>query len=225
LFQASQQGNDAEAFTIVGVVGPIKQTELTENLAQGAVYFPYRYNTDNNIFVVVRTRVPPENFKATLQDIVRRIDPELPVSDLRSMDSRIADSLVARRSSALLIGLFAVVALLLTATGTYGVLSYAVAQRRREIGIRMALGAIPRQISGRFLSLGLRLLVSGTLLGIIGAWMTGHLVQSILYGVPAFHVATLAVTAVILSMVSLIACVVPSWRAARISPMEVLSDE
>ncbi|MEJ7617864.1 MAG: FtsX-like permease family protein, partial [Pyrinomonadaceae bacterium] len=98
---------------------------------------------------------------------------------------RISDSLVARRSSALLIGLFAGVALLLTAVGTYGVLSYAVAQRRREIGIRMALGALPAQIGRQFLSLGLRLLALGTILGVIGAWLAGRAMQSILFGVPA----------------------------------------
>lgn len=225
LFQGPQERTDAEAFTIVGVVGSVKQAELTENQAQGAAYFPYRHRSDNNIFVVARTGVPPETLGTTLQNIVRKIDPELAVNDLRSMDTRIANSLVARRSSALLIGLFAGVALLLTAVGTYGVLSYAVAQRRREIGIRMALGAQPWQIGRQFLSLGLRLLALGTILGVIGAWLAGRAMQSILFDVPPLHIATLVGTAAIMSVVSLIACLVPSHRAARISPMEALGDE
>src|SRR2546430_5787678 len=107
------------------------------------------------------------------------------------MNTRIADSLIARRSPALLAGIFAGVALLLAAIGTYGVLSYAVAQRRREIGIRMALGAQTRQIGAQFLSLGLRLLAAGTILGLIGAWLAGRAMQSDLFDVPTLHIATL----------------------------------
>jgi predicted permease len=225
LFQGGQEKPDAEAFTVVGVVGAVKQAELTESQAQGAVYFPYSYRTDNNIFVVARTGVLPETLAVTLQNIVRRIDPELPVNDLRSMDTRISDSLVARRSSALLIGLFAGVALLLTAVGTYGVLSYAVAQRRREIGIRMALGAQPWQIGGQFLSLGLRLLAVGTTLGVAGAWAAGKAMQSILFNVPALHVATLVVTVAIMSVVCVVSCWLPARRAARVDPMVALHSE
>ena len=103
-----------------------------------------------------------------LQRLVRQIDPELPVNDLRSMDTRIADSLVAQRSPALVASVFSLIAILLIAVGTYGVLSYAVAQRRREIGVRMALGARPGQIRSQFLALGLRLLAAGVILGAIG---------------------------------------------------------
>ena len=105
------------------------------------------------------------------------------------MDTRIADSLITRRSPALLAGIFAGVALLLAAIGTYGVLSYAVAQRTREIGIRMALGAQREQIGAQFLSLGLRLLAAGTILGLIGAWLAGRAMQSVLFDVPTLHVA------------------------------------
>src|SRR5207237_1964620 len=107
-------------------------------------------------------------------------DPELAIDDLRSMDTRITESRVARRSPALLAGIFAAVALLLAAIGTYGVLSYAVAQRRREIGIRMALGAQREQIGAQFLSLGLRLLVAGIILGLMGVWWAGKAMQSVL---------------------------------------------
>ena len=116
-------------------------------------------------------------------------------------------------------------ALLLAAIGTYGVLSYAVAQRRREIGVRMALGAEPRQIGHQFLLLGGQLLATGTMLGIVGAWMAGRAMQGILFGVPALHGPILGATAFVMSAVTLGACVLPSHRAARTSPFEALNDD
>jgi predicted permease len=224
LFQGSEEGNDAEAFTVVGVVGSVKQAGLTDEAGQGAIYYPYAFNTDN-FFVVARTALPPESLGLTLQSIVRQLDPDLPVNDVRSMETRIADSLVTRRSPALLAGLFSAIAVLLTAIGTYGVLSYAVTQRRREIGVRMALGARPEQIRDQFLSLALRLLVCGTILGLIGAWLTGQAMQTVLFHVPALDLGTLASAAGIMGLVSLFACLLPSHRAARISPMEALADQ
>src|SRR5437764_5957623 len=143
------QGNDsddAKLFTVVGVVGAVKQAELTEPQGQGAVYLPFAYRDNGGIFVVTRTSQRPEAFAETLRKLVRAADPELAIDDLRSMDSRIADSLIARRSPAMLTGIFATVALLLAAIGIYGVLSYVAAQRRREIGIRMAIRAQKKQI-------------------------------------------------------------------------------
>ena len=184
VFQGSDS-DDAKLFTIVGVVGAVKQAELTEPQGQGAVYVPYADRDDANVFVVTRTSQSPEAFADTLRKLVRATDPELAIDDIRSMDTRIAESLIARRSPALLAGIFAGVALLLAAIGTYGVLSYAIAQRRREIGIRMALGAQTRQIGAQFLSLGLRLLAAGTILGLMGAWLAGRAMQSVLFGVPS----------------------------------------
>jgi ABC-type antimicrobial peptide transport system permease subunit len=153
------------------------------------------------------------------------VDPDIPMSDVQSMDTRIADSLITRRSPALLAGLFAAIALLLTSIGTYGVLSYAVAQRRREIGVRMALGAQPSQIRTQFLSLALRLLVAGTLLGLIGAWQAGRAMQSLLFQVPPLNFTILAAAASVTAAVCLAACLLPSQRASQISPVEALADE
>lgn len=225
VFQGGSLGEDSEAFTVVGVVGAVKQAGLMEDQAQGAIYYPYGHRPDREVYVVTRTSLRPEDLGVTLRNVVREIDPELPVTDLRSMETRIADSLVARRSPALLAGLFSAIALLLTAIGTYGVLSYAVAQRRREIGLRIALGARPEQVRAQFVSLALRLLAGGTVLGLLGAWLTGQAMQAILFEVPALNVATLAGTAVLLAAVSLAASLVPSDRAARISPMEALAEE
>jgi predicted permease len=225
LWDGSEGGKDDEAFTVVGVVGGVKQAGLTENEAQGAIYYPYAFRLGDSIFVAVRTSQSPESFAITLQKVVRQIDPDVPVSDLRSMDTRISDSLVARRSPALLAGLFSGIALLLTSIGTYGVLSYAVAQRRREIAVRIALGAQPGQIRVQFLSLSLRLLVAGTLLGLLGAWQAGRAMRSLLFQVPPLNLAVLATAACLTTLVCLATCLLPSQRAAQISPMEALAEQ
>lgn len=225
LWDGPEARKDADAFTVVGVVSSAKQAGLTEDEAQGAVYYPYPFRIGDSFFVVARTSLPPESLGLTLQEVVRQIDPNIPVNDLRSMQTRIADSLVARRSPALLAGLFSGIALLLTAIGTYGVLSYAVAQRRREIGLRMALGAQAAQIRGQFLWLSLRLLSAGTILGLIGAWLTGRAMQAVLFHVPALNLSIFAAATSVMALVSLAACLLPSQRAARISPMEALAEE
>jgi predicted permease len=217
--------DDARLFTVVGVVGAVKQAALTEAQGQGAVYLPYAYRDNASIFIVTRTSQRPEAFAETLRKLVRAAHPALAVDNIRSMDTRIADSLITRRSPALLAGIFAGVALLLAAIGTYGVLSYAIAQRRREIGIRMALGAQREQIGAQFLSLGLRLLAAGTILGLIGAWLAGRAMQSILFGVPTLHGATLFGTALVMTAVSLVACLIPARRATKVDPIEALRAE
>jgi len=224
LWEGSEAGKDAEVFTVVGVVGGVKQAGLTEDEAQGAIYYPYAIRFNDSVFVAVRTSLPPESLGSALQKVVRQIDADVPVDGLQSMETRIADSLVARRSPALLAGLFSGIALLLTAVGTYGVLSYAVSQRRREIGVRMALGAQPSRIRSQFLSLSLRLLAAGTLLGLIGAWQAGRAMRTVLFHVPPLDLPILAGAACVTGVVCLAACLLPSQRAARISPMEALTE-
>jgi predicted permease len=222
------RGNDSEdakLFTIVGVVGAVKQAELTEPPGQGAAYFPFSDAHGIKVFVVTRTSQRPEAFAGTLRRLTRAANPDLAIDNLRSMETRIDDSLVARRSPALLAAIFAGVALLLAAIGTYGVLSYAVAQRRREIGIRMALGARREQIRAQFLSLGLRLLAAGTVLGLLGAWLAGRAMQSVLFGLPTLPVAALSGTALVMTAVSLGACLIPARRATQLDPMIALRDE
>jgi predicted permease len=225
LWEGSEKGKDGEAFTIVGVVAAVKQAGLAENEAQGAIYYPYVFRNEDSIFVAVRASLPPESLALTLQKVVRQVDADVPVNDVRSMETRIADSLVARRSPALLAGLFSGIALLLTAIGTYGVLSYAVAQRRREIGVRMALGAQPGQIRSQFFLLSLRLLAGGTLLGLLGAVLAGRAMQAVLFHVPVMNLPILVSAACVTAIVCLASCLLPSQRAARISPMDALTEE
>ena len=225
LFRGAEPGPDAEAFTVVGVVTSIKQAGLTDDVAQGAVYYPYIYRPDSELFVAVRSGVRPDALQMALRGAVRRIDPELALADIQTMGDRIAESLLAQRSPALLGGIFSGIALLLIAIGTYGMLSYAVAQRRREIGVRIAVGARPEQICWQFLTLALRLLAAGATLGAIGAWIVGRAMRSVLFHVPAHSPAILAGSAAIIASISLFACLVPARRAARISPIQALADQ
>jgi putative ABC transport system permease protein len=219
------ESDEAKLFTVVGVVGAIKQADLTEASGQGAVYLPFAHHGSSAVFVVARTSQNPEAFAETLRKVVRTTQPDIAIDNIRSMETRIAESLLARRSPALLSGIFAGVALLLAAIGTYGVLSYAVAQRTREIGIRMAVGAQRWQIGTHFLSLGLRLLAAGTILGLLGAWWTGRAMQSVLFDVPALPLAALLGTALVMTAVSLIACLIPARRATKVDPMIALRAE
>ncbi len=225
LFAGAEETKDADAITVVGVVGAVKQAGLTDDAGQGAVYYPYALRTDERLFVVLRSSLPPESAATALQATVRQTGGDATLTNVRTMETRISDSLLTRRAPALLAALFSAIALLLTAIGTYGILSYAVAQRRREIGVRMALGAKPQQIRGQFLALGLRLLAAGTLLGVAGTWVLGQAMRSLLFEVPPFHAATLAATVCVVSLVSLAACLVPAHQAAGISPTVALADE
>lgn len=216
---------EKDAVTIVGVVGNIKQTDLAESQAQGALYFPYINYPTNHLTIVVRTALPPATFATTMQKIVLKLDPELPVDELKPMQTWVDESLVTRRSPAVLAGIFAGVALVLAAVGTYGVLAYAVGQRRREIGVRMALGARPGQVLAQFVGLGAKLLLAGTVAGVLGAWAAGRAMRGVLFGVGAMHPGVLVATALVLTSVVLLATFLPSRRASRVSPIEALRDD
>ncbi len=225
LFQGSQTQGDAEAFTVVGVVGSVKQAGLTDDTAQGAVYYPYIYQEANNIFVVVRGSVAVARLKVDLQSAVRQVDSAIAVNGTESMDDRIAESLLLRRSPALLGAIFSGIAMLLIAIGIYGVLSYAVTQRQREIGIRIAVGARPIEIGRQFLSLGLRLLVTGIVIGLGGAWMTGRAMEAVLFHVSGHSAVVLAEATGLIALATLVACILPAQRAAAVSPVRALAQE
>jgi predicted permease len=211
--------------TVVGVVGDVKLHELTEDAGTGMVYFPYSYVLHPVFSLVVSSSLPAAVVAPALQRAVRQIDPDLLVDDVRPLQERFDDSLVARRSPAVLAGLFAAIALMLAAMGTFGVLSYAVTQRRREIGVRMALGAQPVQIRRQFLSAGIRLVCLGCAVGFVGAWAAGRAMQGILFEVPPLNGTALLATAAMLGAVSVPACFLPARRAANVDPAAVLRAE
>jgi ABC-type antimicrobial peptide transport system permease subunit len=160
-----------------------------------------------------------------LQSAVRKIDPTMALNGAESMDDRIAESLLVRRSPALLAGMFSGIAMLLIAIGIFGVLSYAVTQRQREIGIRIAVGARPAEIRRQFLSLGLRLLAAGIVFGMAGAWMTGRAMETVLFHVSGHSAIVLTEAAGLIAVAALVACLLPAQRAAAVSPTRALAEE
>jgi len=216
--------NENAAFRIVGIVSQIKQDKLEET-ALGAVYFPYRYDALDTIYIITRSSAAPAAIAAGVRATVRRLDPQIPLDDVRTLQARIDASLIQRRSPAYLAAFFALTALLLTAIGTYGVVAYAVTQRSREIGVRMALGALPQQVFAQFLGISARLLLAGLAFGMLGAWIVGRAMQSLLFDVRAADPGVLAATAGVMIGVVLLACLLPARRAARVNPMEALRYE
>jgi putative ABC transport system permease protein len=160
-----------------------------------------------------------------VRQTVHRLDPALPVANLEPLAATLSHATARPRFLALLVGLFAAVALLLAAVGTYGVLSYGVEQRRHEMGVRLALGAQARNLLGLVLAQGMGLAALGLVLGLVGAFALRRLLASQLYGVDAADPATFLGVTALLAVVALAACALPAHRATRVDPMETLRVE
>ena len=218
-------------FTIIGVVKDVKQggidrktgTELYFDIDQLPATLPN--SMPQTVNVVLRTSLPPTSLAATIQRTVASLDPSIPVVRLRTMDEVFADTLGRPRLLAQLLTAFAAVAVLLAAIGTFGVLSYMVSQRRREIGIRMALGAGQATVLRMVLSQGLKLAAVGIVLGILFALAMNRVLQSLLFGVSPFDVPTIAAVVALIGLVSLVGCYLPARVATRVDPLIALRDE
>jgi predicted permease len=208
---------------VIGVVGSIRQRGLVGTDDRiGAYYFPYRQTPWRYLTFVVRTERAPESVIAEVREVVRAVDPELPLYDLLTMGERVDQSLVARKTSILLSASFGAVALFLAAVGIYGVLAYLVSQRTREIGIRMALGGTTRSAFELVLREGAVIIGLGLALGFGGALLLGGVLEQHLYGVTATDPSVLAAVSGILAAVALLASVVPAARAASIHPVQAI---
>jgi ABC-type antimicrobial peptide transport system permease subunit len=207
--------------TIVGVVGSVKQRDLADEKDFGMIYLPFE-KSQTTAMVALRTTGDPGTLGATLSKAVAEVDPDLDVHDVTPMTSRIDGSLSGRRLSLGIAGIYAGVSLLLATIGIYGVLAYTVAQRRREIGVRMALGARPDQILRMVMGSGLRLLAFSLPAGAIGAVLIGRLMSAFLYRISPGHVGVLAATGMVMAIAAMAACLIPARRAAQVAPAEAL---
>ncbi|HZM69840.1 MAG TPA: ABC transporter permease, partial [Candidatus Cryosericum sp.] len=202
---------------IVGVVADMRQLGL-DVAAPAVIYVPDLQRPESSMSIVIRSKTPPEALLGSARQAVRGVDPSLPLVATRTLEEVVAASLTARRLPMLLLGGLALLALLLGVVGIYGVTSFAVAQRTPEIGMRMALGARPRDVLSMVLGQGMRLVLMGTVLGTAGALALTRLLGSLLYGVGASDPPAFLGAAAFLSVVSLLACWVPARRATRVDP-------
>jgi putative ABC transport system permease protein len=210
-------------WTVVGIVGDVKQGELSE-AAQPTVYLYTRERGARSLLIVMRTSVPPETLTRPATNVVHALDPQLPVGEVTTMDLRIEEMLSPQRFSALLLGLFASVALVLATLGIYSVLSYIVRGRSREIGIRAALGAQTRDVLALVVLEGMTPALIGIVVGVIASLGTATILEKLVFGVSASDPITMAAVAATLAIVALVASVVPAWRATRLDPLQVLRE-
>ncbi|HEX7181629.1 MAG TPA: ABC transporter permease [Thermoanaerobaculia bacterium] len=209
---------------IIGVVGDVRYDSLTDE-AQPTVYFPLPELTYPFMTFVVRTTGDPAEMASTVQGVVHEIDPNQPVSDVRTMDQVMADTVGRARFNTLLLGLFAGLATLLAAVGIFGVMSYSVTLQTREIGLRVALGARQGQVLMLILKQGLLLTLIGIGIGLAGALALTRLMSGLLFGVGSTDPATFTAIVLLLAFVSLVACYIPARRAARVDPLIALRYE
>jgi predicted permease len=226
-------GDQVPWFTVVGVAKDVKQggvdqktgtefyflVDQTANLPAPAAQVPVTMN------LVLRTTLSASALAQTVARVVRDADRTVPVVRLREMEAVFAETIERPRLLAQLISVFGGLALLLASIGTYGVLSFMVAERRREIGIRLALGADRSRVVTQVMRQGLLLTAVGVAIGLIGAFGLTRLMTSLLFGVPPTDTATLSSVIAVIAMVALLACVLPAWRASRLDPNAVLRAE
>ena len=211
-------------YEIAGVVGNVRQRSLTADAGLD-VYLCDQQEFSPESYLAIRANRAPLALVDAVRQAVWRVDPEQSVFDIRTMEARVLDTIWQQRLTGVVFALFAALALALAALGIYGVMNYAVRQRANELGIRMALGAQPRDVLKLVLGEGLTLALYGAGLGLVCAFALSRLAKHLLYGVSASDPATFAFVAALLLLVALLACYVPARRAMRVDPLVALRDE
>ena len=209
---------------IVGIVGDVRYDNLTAE-AEPFVYYPHPELTYEAMTIVIRTAGDPAEMAPVVRREIAALDPDQPISDVRTMTQVMAQTVARARFNTLLLSVFAGLATLLAAIGIFGVMSYSVQLRTREIGLRMALGAQPRRVLMLVLRQGMLLTVVGIVVGLAGALALSRVMSGLLYGVGATDPATFAAIVVVLGVVALIACYIPARRATRVDPLIALKYE
>jgi putative ABC transport system permease protein len=206
---------------IVGVVGNVRHQDVTAGPGLD-VYAPYRQANVSGMYFAVRTRTNPQSLAPALSALVWGIDPNQYFFDVRAMEDRVATILWHQRAAGWLLAAFAVLALVLAASGLYAVLSYAVSQQTRELGVRIALGASRRDVIALVLSRTMLLVAGGLAAGLAGAMTIGRLIGGLLFGVGATDVRTFVAVPLLLAFVAAVAAYLPARRATRVDPLIAL---
>jgi predicted permease len=210
--------------TIVGIVGDVSHYGL-DNRPEMQTYVPHAQWVDSYMTLVVRTSIDPASLAAAVRNEIRTMDGSAPVYDVTTMRQKVSSSLAQRRFTLALLSVFAAIALLMASIGIYGVISYAVAQRTQEIGIRVALGAQTGDVMKLIVGQGMILAAAGVLLGLVGALGLTRLMEGLLFGVSATDPVTFAAISLLLILVAGLACYIPARRAAKVDPMVALRCE
>ena len=208
--------------TIVGIVGHVKHSSLATDPGKGVYYFPLYQRSVPYTVIAVKTTGQPSAMSNAIREAARAADPNHPITALRSMEAYVSRSLATRRFGMRLLGFFAGIALFLAALGLYGVISYSVTQRTREIGIRMALGAERMTVMKLVVGQGFRLAAIGVAIGIMAAALAGRFLESQLFQVSALDPLTISATAAALLAAGLLASYLPARRAVRVDPAVTL---
>lgn len=211
--------------TIIGIAGDVRRYGLAERL-RPEIYYPFQQQPQAAMALVVRTTAAdPLSIAPAVRREVQAVDKDQPVYDIKTMDSLLAKSIASNRLAVWLLGLFAALALLLASIGIYGVIAYSVTQRTREIGIRMALGARPRDVLRLVVGQGMMLTFIGIGLGLVGAFALTRVMASLLFSVSPTDPVTFAAISALLAVVALLACYIPARRATKVDPMVALRHE
>ena len=218
-----RQVADTKGFTIVGVVGDVKHTAL--NRQAPSMYLPAARSVWPLMDVVVKTDREPDALVPGVREAVRRLDPQLPVATVRTMEEWLSNSAARPRLNAQLLGIFAAVALLIAAIGIYGVLAYSVTQRTHEIGLRMALGAPRTRVMRLVVGEGMAVGACGIAAGLVGAAALGRTLSTLVFGVQVHDPVTYGAVAATLAVVALAACSLPARRASLVDPLVALREE
>jgi putative ABC transport system permease protein len=221
-------GAEKPWMTVVGVIGDTLDDGFDgQSIEQ--MFYPYTNPSDELpltfLTLVVRTSVEPESAASSVRGVVRQIDPNVPVSRVQTMRALAARATSGARFQMLLTALFAALALVLAGVGLYGVMSYAVAQRTHEIGVRLALGARRADVLRLVVGQGMKLALTGVAAGLLCAFTLMRLIAGLLFGVSASDPVTFVGVAILLASVALLACLVPAWRATRVDPLAALRHE
>ena len=215
---------DKKICTVVGIVPHVRYTRPSYWQRDFQAYFPHTQYNLNYQVLLLRSSGDPSNLTSALRKMVASIDPDLPITRIETLDNVIDRLYASERITALVVGFFSAAALSLSAVGLYAVLAYAVSQRTREIGIRIAVGARSTNILRLVIRQGLTLAAAGLVIGVVTALALSHLMSSLLFGVSATDPLSLIIAILVLGVAALLACLLPALRATRIDPITTLRE-